>query len=124
MSHLTESTGSVSQAPIPPPIVARYTPVYGKVVHADMEEDPDGDWVSLDDYQKLEQEVLRLRAALDFISTADDGGQEIYPSGPLDVEYSEDGNTVVRYVPPWYFLRGKGATFLEAVEMEMARKRI
>lgn len=59
-----------------------------------------------------------LEKAMEFISTADSGG-EIFPSGPSDTEYSEDGNTVIRHVGPWQFLNGVGGTFLEAVQDAM-----
>lgn len=65
--------------------------------------------------------IERLERALEFISTADTGG-EIFPSGPSDTEYAEDGNTVVRHVPPWMFLTGRGPTFLEAVESAMEQR--
>jgi hypothetical protein len=64
------------------------------------------------------EETARLRAALAFISTSDSGG-EIYPTGPSDTVYSEDGNTVLEYKAPWSFLTGEGDTFLEAVEAAM-----
>ena len=62
--------------------------------------------------------VERLERAIEFIGNSDQGG-EIFPSGPADREYAEDGNTLVRSVPPWAFLDGKGSTFLEAVEDAM-----
>lgn len=62
----------------------------------------------------------RLAAALEFISTADTGG-ELYPVGPDGIEYAEDGNTVARYCTPWHFLDGKGDTFLDAVEDAMRK---
>ena len=70
-------------------------------------------WMEL--HEEAAAEIERLRAALNYISTADSGG-ELYPVGPSDTEYAEDGNTVLRHVGPWIFLRGKGATFLDAVE--------
>ena len=66
----------------------------------------------------VESYVERLERALAFISTADSGG-EIFPCGPADTEYAEDGNTVVRHVGPWRFLNGSGNTFLAAVEDAM-----
>lgn len=66
------------------------------------------------------EENARLRAMLAYISTSDSGG-EIFPVGPADVEWAEDGNTVVRYVPPWRFMHGTGDTFLAAVEDAMRK---
>ena len=66
--------------------------------------------------------IDRLATALAFISTADTGG-EIFPTGPSDTVYAQDGNTVVDYVGPWYFLRGMGPTFLDAVEDAMRKER-
>jgi hypothetical protein len=64
--------------------------------------------------------VERLERALMFIAVADTGG-ELYPVGPSDTEYDEAGNTARRYVGPWHFLRGKGDTFLDAVEDAMKK---
>lgn len=50
-------------------------------------------------------------------------GGEIFPIGPSDTVYAEDGNTVVDFVGPWTFLRGKGVTFLDAVEDQMRQAR-
>lgn len=68
--------------------------------------------------KRLFAEIDRLRAALDFISTAD-SGLELYPVGPSDTEYADDGNTLIRHVGPWNFLSGTGDTFLAAVEDAM-----
>jgi hypothetical protein len=67
-------------------------------------------------------DCARLSAALDFIATASEAG-ELYPVGPTDIEYTDDGNTVARYVGPWVFLDGTGETFLEAVEDAMRKAR-
>ena len=62
--------------------------------------------------------VERLEKVIDYIGVAESGG-ELFPVGPSDTEYAEDGNTVVRHVGPWRFLEGKGETFLDAVEDQM-----
>jgi hypothetical protein len=59
-----------------------------------------------------------LLAMLAFISTADVGG-ELFPVGPTDTEFAMDGNTVVRHVGPWWFLRWHGETFIDAVRAAM-----
>lgn len=66
-------------------------------------------------------ETARLKAILSFIEhqVGDSNGGELHPVGPADVEYSADGNTIIRHVPPWTWMRSTGATFLEAVENEM-----
>ena len=75
-----------------------------------------------DNYRQLEAHIERLECALAYISTADSGG-ELFPVGPSEVEYAEDGNTVLRYVGPWHFLSGTGETFLDAVEEAMRKQR-
>lgn len=59
-----------------------------------------------------------LAQVIDFIGTAAMGG-ELFPVGPQDTEYAEDGETVIRHVGPWEFRFGIGDTFLAAVEDEM-----
>lgn len=87
----------------------------------DGEEFSAGDVVEL---ANLIEERDRLKAALDFIGTcAASRGGELYPVGASDVEFGPDGNTVIRYVPPWHFAYSQGATFLEAVEAQMLRER-
>lgn len=71
---------------------------------------------------RIAEERDRLARALEFIATAGCGG-ELFPVGPSDTEYADDGNTVIRHVGPWRFLRGVGNTFLEAVEDEMQRQK-
>lgn len=61
-----------------------------------------------------------LMRVINFIGVSDTGGK-LYPVGPSDTEYAEGGSTVVRHVPPWFFLSGKGDTFLAAVEDEMGK---
>ena len=68
--------------------------------------------------EDCEVQVKRLQAALDFVSTS---GQELFPVGPVEVIFAEDGNTVLGYVGPWYFQQGQGATFLDAVEDAMRK---
>jgi hypothetical protein len=65
----------------------------------------------------------RIAAALDFISTADGGSGELFPSGPSSTEYEEDGNTIRRHIGPWRFLFGVGESFLAAVEDSMRKER-
>lgn len=66
----------------------------------------------MDDAIKL----MRLQRALHHISICEGAVGEIYPCGPSDSIYDEDGNTLIEHVAPWLFRQGKGATFLEAVE--------
>ena len=63
----------------------------------------------------LKQEIARLNGLLEFIGSADSGG-ELHPVGPSDRIYAEDENTLIEVVGPWYFLDGKGSTFIEAIE--------
>lgn len=55
-----------------------------------------------------QDQLKRLERALEYISISDGGG-ELFPSG-----YSEADDA-------WFFLQGKGKTFLEAVEDSMAK---
>jgi hypothetical protein len=69
--------------------------------------------------QRLTAERDALSDLLNFIGTASTG-LELFPCGPSDIEYAEDGNTIVRYVGPWRFLEGEGDTFIEAVRAAKA----
>lgn len=76
-----------------------------------------GDLVEL---ANLISERDHLAAVIDTIGTAD-GGLALYPVGPADTVFEEDGNTIIRHVGPWMFLDGRGETFLAAVEDFMAK---
>jgi hypothetical protein len=66
-------------------------------------------------------ECNRLRSLIEYIGRCGVGGNEIWPVGPSGAEYSEDENTIVRYIGPWVFLNGVGETFIEAVEDSMKK---
>ncbi len=78
-------------------------------------------WLAIQIAADLAIERDALRSAIDYIGTSASGG-ELFFVGPTDIEYSADGNTVARYVGPWHFLDGKGDTFLEAVQNQMAKE--
>lgn len=66
---------------------------------------------------ELEAQVARLQTAMRVIeSSTHTSGGELFPVGPADVRYAEDGNTVIGIDPPWSFLDGSGPTLLDAIE--------
>lgn len=87
---------------------------------ADAQQFSAGDLVEL---ANLIAERDRLAAALEFISTADRGG-ELFPSGPSDeIDVDHCGRPILaRYAGEWVFLSGRGPTFLEAVEAASVRR--
>ena len=63
------------------------------------------------------EERNHLRSMIEFIGLSGIGsGGELFPVGPTDVEYAEDGNTIARVIGPWRFLNGTGESFIAAVE--------